>query len=115
MAAIPTKTQHLKGISQIPNKLLGILAAFFTVLLFFDVLPEVLGQDLFWTGNVNTPPAAAGSGTWVTPEPRGFFSWSSTSTSNTPANWVDGSVAHFLGANGGTAPRQRHHRRSHQL
>jgi autotransporter-associated beta strand protein len=103
MAAIPMKTQHLKGITQIPNKLPGILVAFFTVLLFFEVLPEVLGQDLFWTGNINTPPAAAGSGTWLTPEPSGFFSWSSTSASNTPTNWVDGSVAHFLGSNGGTA------------
>jgi hypothetical protein len=75
---------------------------FITILLTFSVLPEVRGQDLFWTGTAANP-AVAGSGTWVTPEPPGVISWSSSSTSFVGANWVDGSVAHFLGSNGGTA------------
>src|SRR5271169_2697712 len=103
MAAVPMKTQHIKVTTQPPNKLPGILAAFITALLTFGVLAKAWGLDLFWTGNT-PPPAAAGSGDWVTPQPSGVISsWSSTSTSETAANWVDGSVAHFQGSNGGTA------------
>jgi uncharacterized protein with beta-barrel porin domain len=85
-----------------PNRLIGVPAVFITILLTFSVLPETRGQNLFWTGTAASP-ATAGSGTWVTPEPPGFFSWSSSSTSFVAANWADGSVAHFLGSNGGTA------------
>src|SRR5271165_5248989 len=102
MATDPMKTQNTKVATRPPNKLPGIFAALVTALITFNVLPKAWSVDLYWTGNGSTP-AVAGSGTWVTPETSGFFSWSSTSTSNTPANWVDTSVAHFLGSAGGTA------------
>jgi len=79
---------------------------FITSLLTFGVLPKVWSLDLFWTGNAANP-AVAGSGTWALPQaspvPTPSPTWSSTpGTSRTPANWADGSVAHFLGSVGGT-------------
>jgi autotransporter-associated beta strand protein len=102
MPAVAMKTQHIKVDSHTSDKRPGVLAAFITVLLTFSFLPEIRSQDLFWTGTAANP-AVAGSGSWVTPEPPGVITWSSSSTSFVGANWVDGSVAHFLGSNGGTA------------
>src|ERR1700730_6125655 len=102
MPAVAMKTQHIKVDSHTSDKRPGVLAAFITVLLTFSFLPEIRSPDLFWTGTAANP-AVAGSGSWVTPEPPGVITWSSSSTSFVGANWVDGSVAHFLGSNGGTA------------
>ncbi len=96
------KEQHIKVDTKSPNKLPGIVAAFITALITCIVPPKVWCIDLFWTGDAANP-AIAGSGTWATPENREVTSWSSTSTSETAASWVDGSVAHFLGSVGGTA------------
>ena len=98
------KTERINVTIYWSNKLPGILAAFVTAMLTFSVLPKAWSDDLFWTGTGVIPPAVAGSGPWVTPEPYGVISWSSTSgTTNTPVLWTDGSVAHFQGSAGGTA------------
>jgi outer membrane autotransporter protein len=102
MAAMPMKTERIKVTTHFPNKLLGILAAFITALLTFSVLPKAWSADLFWTGNTANP-AVGGSGPWVTPEPYGTISWSSSSTSFVGANWANGSVANFVGTTSGTA------------
>src|SRR6516225_886669 len=95
------KTDLIKFAARSIENLRGILAGLITALIFFNLLPKTWGVDLFWTDNATTP-ATAGSGTWVTPQPSGPTSWSSTSTANTPVPWTDVSVAHFLGSVGGT-------------
>jgi outer membrane autotransporter protein len=104
MKAVPMQTSHIKVGYRPSNKLLGILAAFITLLITFSVLPDAWSQDLFWTGSAANP-AVAGSGNWVESVP--YLppkSWSSTpGTTETGANWADGSVADFQGSNGGTA------------
>jgi autotransporter-associated beta strand protein len=102
MAAGPMKTQPLKVTAKPARRLPGVFAAFITVLISFNLSPKAWSDgDLFWTG-MEASPDAAGSGSWVTPEPSGVFSWSSTSPTETAALWVDGSDAHFLGSAGGT-------------
>ena len=50
------------------------------------------------------PLRTAGSGTWVTPQPSAslFHGVLRRELRKRGADWVDGSVAHFLGSNGGT-------------
>src|SRR5271166_1884151 len=95
------KTQPIKITTQSP-KLPGIPATLIAAMLAFSVLPKTWSQsrDLFWTGGVRltVTPADAGSGTWVL-----GGAWSNTRTSTGNTIWTDGSVAHFLGSNGGTA------------
>src|SRR5271165_2193843 len=98
--AIPMKAHLIKFTTQSIKNLRGILAAFITVLITFNVMPKAWGADLFWAGNA-TSPATAGSGTWTA----GVFlpfQWSLTSTSPLKSLWIQGSVAHFLGSVGGT-------------
>src|SRR6516165_6725529 len=96
------KADLIKFAARSIENLQGILVGLITALIFFNVLPKTWSQDLFWTGSAASP-ALAGSGSWVTPEPSGVISWSSSPTSFVAAHWIDGSVAHFLGSNGGTA------------
>jgi hypothetical protein len=97
------KTQHIKGTTHTPDKFPGILAAFITALLTFNVLPKAWSADLFWTGNAATLPANAGSGAWVTPLASSSIpSWSIAATSNTGASWADDNTANFVGKPGGT-------------